>query len=126
MNPFQPKKSWTAGLAAALLLWGLNVHSGTLLGSKHDFTGLNKRAGVVAMPTVAFSDLGSPCVYCHIPPEKGNVDSSKLGGRTGTVSSRPPMPTTSTTAARWTTRSGPPAPSACCACPATTAPWRWT
>ena len=35
----------------------------TILGSKHDFSGLNRRAGVVAMPTVAFSDYGNPCVY---------------------------------------------------------------
>jgi hypothetical protein len=29
-----------------------------ILGSKHDFTGLNSRAGVVAMSGVAFSDYG--------------------------------------------------------------------
>ncbi|MFV2055529.1 MAG: hypothetical protein ACC707_03635, partial [Thiohalomonadales bacterium] len=44
--------------------------SDPILGSKHDFTGLNKRAGVVAMPGVAFSDYGYSCVYCHIPPEQ--------------------------------------------------------
>ncbi len=58
--------------------------AGTILGTKHDFTGLNERAEVVAMPTVAFSDLGSSCVYCHIPPEKGEeVDSAELGGNPG-------------------------------------------
>ena len=33
-----------------------------ILGSKHDFTGLNARAGVVAMAGVAFSDYGYSCV----------------------------------------------------------------
>jgi len=56
---------------------------GTILGTKHDFTGLNKRAGVVAMPTVAFSDYGTPCVYCHIPPDSENRDSAAQGGIEG-------------------------------------------
>ena len=43
-----------------------------ILGSKHDFTGLNDRAGVVAMSGVAFSDYGYSCVYCHIPLEVGD------------------------------------------------------
>ncbi len=54
-----------------------------ILGSKHDFSGLNRRAGVVAMPTVAFSDYGNPCVYCHIPPEQADVDASALGAIDG-------------------------------------------
>ena len=52
----------------------------TILGSKHDFTGLNKRAGVTAMPGLAFSDYGNPCVYCHIPPEKSGQNSQQIGG----------------------------------------------
>jgi len=79
-------------LVAALLccsFWLTPANSGTLLGSKHDFTGLNKRTGVVAMPTVAFSDLGSSCVYCHIPPDKGDADSRKFGGIKGWNRFRP-------------------------------------
>jgi len=51
-----------------------------ILGSKHDFTGLNARAGVVAMPGVAFSDYGYSCVYCHIPPEEAGAIPSDFGG----------------------------------------------
>ena len=51
-----------------------------ILGSKHDFTGLNDRAGVVAMPGVAFSDYGYSCVYCHIPPEESGAQPSDFGG----------------------------------------------
>lgn len=53
------------------------VLAGTILGTKHDFTGLNKRAGVVAMPGLAFSDYGSPCVYCHLPPDTENNAENK-------------------------------------------------
>ena len=51
-----------------------------ILGSKHDFTGLNDRAGVVAMPGVAFSDYGYSCVYCHIPPEEAGAIPEDFGG----------------------------------------------
>ena len=51
-----------------------------ILGSKHDFTGLNERAGVVAMPGVAFSDYGYSCVYCHIPPEEAGAEPADFGG----------------------------------------------
>ena len=51
-----------------------------ILGSKHDFTGLNDRAGVVAMSGVAFSDYGYSCVYCHIPPEEAGAQPSDFGG----------------------------------------------
>lgn len=67
-----------AGLAVAAVAAG-----GTLLGSKHDFTGLNDRAGVQAMPTVAFSDYGTSCVYCHIPPSEKGADSAAEGGIAG-------------------------------------------
>jgi len=72
-------------LAAVIVLGSLftQAQAGTLLGSKHDFTGLNQRAGVVAMPTVAFSDYGTPCVYCHLPADKEGVDSTKFGGIPG-------------------------------------------
>ncbi len=40
-----------------------------IIGSKHDLTQLNARAGVEAMAGVAYSDYQDPCVYCHIPPE---------------------------------------------------------
>ena len=54
-----------------------------ILGSKHDFTGLNDRAGVVAMAGVAFSDYGYSCVYCHIPPEEAGALPSDFGGIDG-------------------------------------------
>jgi predicted CXXCH cytochrome family protein len=54
-----------------------------ILGSKHDFTGLNDRAGVVAMAGVAFSDYGYSCVYCHIPPEEAGALPEDFGGIPG-------------------------------------------
>lgn len=54
-----------------------------ILGTKHDFTGLNKRAGVFAMPGVALSDYGNPCVYCHVPPEKADNDPTDKGSVLG-------------------------------------------
>ena len=51
-----------------------------ILGSKHDFTGLNARAGVVAMSGMAFSDYGYSCVYCHVPPEEAGASPEQLGG----------------------------------------------
>ena len=54
-----------------------------ILGSKHDFTGLNDRAGVVAMSGVAFSDYGYSCVYCHIPPEEAGAVPADFGGIDG-------------------------------------------
>jgi len=51
-----------------------------ILGSKHDFVGLNRRAGVVAMAGVAFSDYGYSCVYCHIPPEEEGAQPADYGG----------------------------------------------
>lgn len=54
-----------------------------LVGSKHDFTGLNRRSGVRAMAGVAFSDYGNPCVYCHLPPEQAVVNTESFGGVEG-------------------------------------------
>lgn len=54
-----------------------------ILGSKHDFTGLNERAGVVAMSGMAFSDYKYACVYCHIPPEEAGVQPADFGGIVG-------------------------------------------
>lgn len=51
-----------------------------ILGSKHDFTGLNARAGVEAMSGVAFSDYKYSCVYCHIPPEETGAQPADFGG----------------------------------------------
>ena len=45
-----------------------------ILGSKHDLTALNKRAGVEAMAGVAYSDYGNACIYCHIPPDEENAE----------------------------------------------------
>lgn len=53
----------------------------TILGSKHDFTGLNNRTGVVAMPTVAFTDYGKSCVYCHVPSDPKALTDSAAHGR---------------------------------------------
>ena len=80
-----------AVLACALLAggpaWGAAIvgdpvlgANDPILGSKHDFTGLNDRAGVVAMPGVAFSDYGYSCVYCHIPPEEAGAQPADFGG----------------------------------------------
>lgn len=44
-----------------------------ILGSKHDLTSLNKRAGVEAMGGLAFSDYGNACIYCHLPPEEADT-----------------------------------------------------
>ncbi len=74
---------YASSVALCLLLLSINSVAGTILGSKHDFTGLNERAGVVAMSTLAFSDYGSACVYCHIPPEREGADSSDFGGIPG-------------------------------------------
>lgn len=54
-----------------------------ILGTKHDFSGLNQRAGVFAMPGVAFSNYGNPCVYCHIPPDQADTDSMAMGAIEG-------------------------------------------
>ncbi len=54
-----------------------------IMGSKHDFTGLNERAGVDAMEGLAYTDYGNPCVYCHLPPEEADTDSELLGGIEG-------------------------------------------
>lgn len=39
----------------------------SMLGSKHDLTSLDKRAGTGVMVGVAFEDYQSACVYCHTP-----------------------------------------------------------
>ena len=87
--------SLLAGLAIVCTTW-LNMTHGEaiigdpvqgandlILGTKHDFSGLNKRAGVVAMPGVAFSNYGNPCVYCHIPPNQADADSISRGAIEG-------------------------------------------
>ncbi len=82
------KRKWFVVIGTALALnsaWIGPSLSGTILGTKHDFTGLNSRVGVVAMSGVAFSDYGSPCVYCHIPDTQGR--DSAAGDRTSTAAS---------------------------------------
>ena len=48
-----------------------------IIGSKHDLSALNHRAGVQAMEGVSYDNYGYACVYCHIPPdvssEKGDA-----------------------------------------------------
>ena len=64
-------------------LWYSPVHSDPILGSKHDFTGLNTRAGVEAMSGLAFFDYGSSCIYCHLPDDKKDENTSEAGGVPG-------------------------------------------
>lgn len=76
--------SWgTYALAAAIVGDPVLGADDPILGSKHDFTGLNARAGVVAMSGVAFSDYGYSCVYCHIPPEEAGANPADFGGIDG-------------------------------------------
>jgi predicted CXXCH cytochrome family protein len=70
-------------LAAVLGTIAFSAFGGTILGTKHDFTGLNKRAGVVAMPTLAFSDYGNACVYCHVPPGRSVDEAAEEGAIPG-------------------------------------------
>jgi len=60
-----------------------------ILGSKHDLTSLNHRAGVEAMADVAFNNYDNPCVYCHLPPEKAAGDGEAAGGIIGWNRIRP-------------------------------------
>ncbi|MBC7951026.1 MAG: hypothetical protein H7Z12_04275 [Rhodospirillaceae bacterium] len=55
------------GLGALSAMYVLPALSGTLVGSKHDLTGLNRRAGVEAMTGLAFNNYRDPCIYCHVP-----------------------------------------------------------
>lgn len=64
---FKRWKLVLGSLAALLLAMALPAGSGTLVGSKHDMTGLNERAGVEAMTGLAFNNYRDPCIYCHIP-----------------------------------------------------------
>ncbi|MFC1750379.1 cytochrome c3 family protein [Pseudomonadota bacterium] len=77
------KKIWQIAAAAAIAAIAGTAAAGSILGSKHDFTGLNKKAEVAAMSEVAFADYGSPCVYCHVPAEKEGQDQTNLGGIPG-------------------------------------------
>lgn len=62
-------KSTIVGL---LVMTGLIVVTDTcsaksMLGSKHDLTSLDKRAGTGVMVGVAFENYQSTCIYCHTP-----------------------------------------------------------
>lgn len=52
-----------AGLVAATEA----VLAKSMLGTKHDLTSLDKRAGTGVMVGVAFENYQSACVYCHTP-----------------------------------------------------------
>jgi predicted CXXCH cytochrome family protein len=54
-----------------------------IIGSKHDFTGLNQRAGVTAMAGLAYADYGNPCVYCHLSPAEAGIDTATNPGVAG-------------------------------------------
>lgn len=60
-----------------------------ILGSKHDLTSLNLRAGEEAMGGVAYTDYGNPCIYCHLPPEKTQDEGRAVGGILGWNRIRP-------------------------------------
>src|SRR3569623_1137533 len=47
------------------------------------FLGLYDGVGGVAMGGVAFSKYDTSCVYCHLPPERPEADSSAQGGNPG-------------------------------------------
>lgn len=85
MQKFSPDASSTCSALYLLLLVAISatvpaafavefsaVSAEKILGSKHDLTSLNRRAGVEAMGGVAFSDYGDACIYCHIPDERGS------------------------------------------------------
>lgn len=59
-----------AALIIAANALAANDLPATILGTKHDFLGLNERVGVKAMGGVAFSEYDTSCVYCHLPPER--------------------------------------------------------
>ena len=80
---YHPRPIWWVVLAGVTALAASTSWAGTILGTKHDFTGINQRVGVVAMAGVAYSDFGSPCVYCHVPPDKKGADTTALGGIPG-------------------------------------------
>jgi predicted CXXCH cytochrome family protein len=73
---FRPLLRWGLPALALVLVLGVageRAISGTLVGSKHDMTSLNARAGVQAMTGLAFNDYRDACIYCHIPDSlKGN------------------------------------------------------
>ncbi len=63
-------RNWFATILVYLILLGLNVggvNGAELVGSKHDLTSLNQRAGMEAMTGLAFNDYKDPCIYCHLP-----------------------------------------------------------
>lgn len=62
----QSPLTWAA-LVLVVCALVVPAFSGTLVGSKHDMTGLNRRAGVEAMTGLAFNDYRDPCIYCHVP-----------------------------------------------------------
>jgi len=118
--------SWATYTAAAAIVGDPVLGADDpILGSKHDFTGLNERAGVVAMAGVAFSDYGYSCVYCHIPPEEAGAVPADFGGIDGWNRYVPALSNYHyTTALTWTAKPAGPTPSVCSVCPATTAPWQ--
>lgn len=65
MSIFKP-----IGIGVLLMMPGAmfaeNIFAQTMLGSKHDLSSLDKRAGTGVMVGVAFEDYQSACVYCHI------------------------------------------------------------
>lgn len=67
----------------------ISFDANLILGSKHDLTSLNQRAGVEAMGGVAYTDYDNPCIYCHLPPEKTVGEGESGGGISGWNRIRP-------------------------------------
>ncbi|MCW8918119.1 MAG: cytochrome c3 family protein [Gammaproteobacteria bacterium] len=69
----------TGAAAAAGVQQPAPWNANDILGSKHDLTSLNQRAGVEAMAGMAFNDYENPCIYCHVPAEE-STDEAETGG----------------------------------------------
>ncbi len=84
-NNFKVMHPCPRGALVLSLIFGLSLSTGLqaaepaaidtddmnkILGSKHDLTALNKRAGVEAMGGLAYSDYDNACIYCHVPPDE--------------------------------------------------------
>lgn len=104
MQVFQNYFSYPTALLAVLLLavcpsqadeaqlpkaHAISFDAKLILGSKHDLTSLNHRAGADAMAGVAYNDYDNPCIYCHLPPEKTEGEGEAGGGIKGWNRIRP-------------------------------------
>ncbi len=64
-----------AGISCSLiLLFAPDSVAGSIAGSKHDLSNLDKRAGTGVMGDMAFENFQQSCIYCHTP----HVPSGKI------------------------------------------------